>query len=135
MTVFDEGGELVGMYNSTMEAHFLPPVQDRLGSLMTTSRASSNSNIHYLDFNDSPLDQPGPNKPEWQAYLGEYDVIWEDEPDSTATITVKNGYLYFRDGKCEEHEPGLFFVYDGEALDLRLIPYTYATQKIRKRAQ
>ena len=100
---------------------------------MIVSRRVGNHNCHYLDFNDSPSDPPGPSKPEWQALVGEYDVLWEDEPDSTVTISTRNGYLYYRDGKCEEHEPGLFFLYDGEAIDFRSKPLTFATQEIRKR--
>ena len=65
--------------------------------------------------------------------MGEYDVILQDEPNSTVTVTVKNGYLYFRDGKCVEREPGLFFLNDGEVIDFRSSPPTFATQEIRKR--
>ena len=131
VTFFDDGGQLVGMYGSTREVRFLSSYGNRRGSMMMISRTYSNGNYHYLDFNDSPLDPPGPAKPEWQKYVGEFDVIWEDEPDSTVTITTKNGYLYYRDGKCEEYEPGLFFLYDGETLDFRSSPPTFATQEIR----
>jgi CubicO group peptidase (beta-lactamase class C family) len=134
MTIYDDGGELVGFYGSTREVRLLPSRGKQPGSMMLVSRTHSNSNSHYLDFNDSPLDPPGPAKSEWQNYVGEYDVIWEDEPDSTVTISLKNGYLYYRDGKCDEQEPGLFFLYDGEAIDFRSIPATYATQEIRKKS-
>ncbi len=132
LTFYEEGGELVGMYGSTMETRFLPSLGSRPGSMMTLSRTVSNSNSHYLDYNDSPLDPPGPARPEWQAYVGEYEVLWEDEPGSTATVEVRNGYLYFRDGKCEEHEPGLFFLYDGQSLDFRSSPPTFSYQEIKK---
>jgi hypothetical protein len=135
LTFFDDGGELVGMYGSTAEVRFLPPFGSQPGSMMTVSRTHSNSNSHYLEFNDSPLEPPGPAKPEWRQYLGEWDVIWADESDSTVSITTKNGYLYFRDGKCEEYEPGLFFLYDGEALDFRSTPPTFAAQEIRRKQQ
>ena len=133
LSFYDDQGELVGFYGSTMEVRFLSPLGSRPGSMMTINRAVSNSNSHYLDFNDSPTDRAGPDKSEWRAYVGEYDVLWEDEPTSTATIEVRNGYLYFRDGKCIEHEPGLFFLYDGEALDLRSARPTFANQEIRRR--
>jgi len=133
LTLYDDGGELVGMYGSTNEVRFLPPLANQPGSMMMVTRTVSNSNSHYLDFNDSSLDPPGPTKPEWQAYVGEYDVLWEDEPGSTAAVEIRNGYLYFRDGKCEEHEPGLFFLYDGEALDFRTSPPTFANQEIEKK--
>jgi CubicO group peptidase (beta-lactamase class C family) len=135
MTFYDDGGELVGMYGSFTEARFLPGFGDQPGSMMTVSRTHNNSNSHYLEFNDSPLDPPGPAKPEWQEYVGDYEVLWEDEPHSEVSITVENGYLYFRGGKCQEYEPGLFFLYDGEALDFRSEPPTFATQAIRRKQQ
>jgi len=133
LAFYEDGGELVGMYGSTMEARFLPRLGGRPGSMMIVNRTVSNNNSHYLDFNDSPTDLPGPARPEWQAYLGEYDVFWEDEPTSTAKIEIRNGTLYFRDGKCFEHEPGLFFLYDGQTLALRSSTPTFANQVIRHR--
>jgi CubicO group peptidase (beta-lactamase class C family) len=133
ITFFDDGGELVGMYGANTEARFLPPLGDQPGSMMTVNRIWGNSNSHYLEFNDSPSDPPGPAKPDWQKYAGEYDVLWEDNPTSTVTVSIRNGYLYFRDGKCEEYEPGLFFLYDGDTIDFRSTPATYANQEIRRK--
>jgi len=133
LAFYEDGGELVGMYGSTMEAHFLPRLGDRPGSMMMVARTVSNSNSHYLDFNDSVLDSPGPAKPEWQEYVGEYEVLWEDEPISSVIVEVRNGYLYFRDGRCQEYEPGLFFLYDGQTLDFRTSPATFSYQEIKKR--
>jgi hypothetical protein len=134
LTFYDDGGKLVGMYGATSELRFLPPLGDQPGSMMFVNRVYSNHNSHYAEFNDSTSDSPGPDKAEWQAYVGEYDVIWEDEPDSAAKVTIKNGYLYYRDGKTREIQPGLFVHYNGEVLDFRASPPTYATQEIRKRA-
>ncbi len=131
-SLYAEGGGRGFGSHMMEEARFLPPMGTQPGSMMTVSRSHGNSNSHYLDFNDSPLDPPGPARPEWQKYVGEYDVMWEDLLASTATVTTRNGYLYFRDGKCREHEPGLFFLYDGEALDFRSTPPTFASQLIRK---
>jgi CubicO group peptidase (beta-lactamase class C family) len=133
LTVFTDGGELVGFYSATNELRFLPPFTGRHGALMIVNRAYDNHHSHYLDFNDSPSDQPGPNKPGWQAFTGKYDVIWEDEPTSAAAVEVRNGYLYFRDGKAREVKPGLFVHYNGEMLDFRSDPPTYATQELRRR--
>lgn len=133
LTIFDDDGELVGMYGATSEARFLPPFGDRRGSLMTVNRVYSNSNYHYLDFNDAPSDPPGPGKAEWQRYVGEYDVIWDDRSMATVSVTTRDGYLYYRDGRCEEHEPGLFFLYDGETIDFRSSPPTAAHLEIRKK--
>jgi CubicO group peptidase (beta-lactamase class C family) len=133
MTFYDDGGELVGIYGTVSEARFLPPLGSKPGPMMLIIRSHNNSNSHYLDFNDSSQDSHGPDKPEWQQYVGDYDVLWEDNPYTTAAIEIRNGYLYFRDGKCEELQPGLFVHYDGEILDLRASPLTYANQEIRKK--
>jgi CubicO group peptidase (beta-lactamase class C family) len=130
---YDDGGELVAMYNGTSESRFLPPFGGQPGSIMFANRAHGNLNSSYLEFNDSPQDAPGPAKPEWNAYLGEYDVLWAGEVYTAALIEIRNGYLYYRDGKCREQEPGLFFRYDGETLDLRSDPPSFANLEIRKR--
>jgi hypothetical protein len=100
---------------------------------MFVNRIYSNNNLSYLDFNDSPQDAPGPARPEWRKYLGEYDVLWEGEPQAAALVEIRNGYLYYRDGKCREQQPGLFLRYDGETLDLRSDPSSFANLEIRKR--
>lgn len=101
--------------------------------MMTVNMPWGNHNSHYLEFNDSPQDPPGPDKPQWRQYAGEYDVLWEDDLASTVTVEIRNGYLYFRDGKCEELAPGLFVHYDGEVIDFRTTPTTYANQEIRRK--
>jgi CubicO group peptidase (beta-lactamase class C family) len=135
VSFYDDGGQLVAMYDARSEARFLRPFGIQPGSMMTVSRTHGNSNSHYLDYNDSPRDPAGPAKPEWRKYVGEYDVLWAGKPDSTVTIEMRNGYLYYRDGKCREHEPGLFFSYDGETLDLRSDPPTFANMEIRKKSR
>jgi CubicO group peptidase (beta-lactamase class C family) len=133
VSFYDDGGELVAMYDGTNEARFLPRLEGRPGSIMFVSRQYSNDNYSYLGFNDSPHDSPGPAKPEWMKYLGEYDVLWAGESYAAALVEVRNGYLYYRDGKCREHQPGLFFRYDGETLDLRSDPPSFANLEISKR--
>jgi hypothetical protein len=133
LTFYDDGGKLLGLYRAASELHFLPALGDQPGSVMFVSRVYSNHNSHHAELNDSLVDPPGPNRPEWQTYVGEYDVIWEDEPATEVEVTIRNGYLYYRDGKTRELEPGLFVHYNGEMLDFRTMPPTYATQEIRKR--
>ncbi len=70
-----------------------------------------------------PLDVADPRL---QSIAGRYG-------DSEVSITVKNGYLYYRDGKCAEREPGMFFRYDGEVLDLRSTPPHFANMELRRR--
>lgn len=73
-----------------------------------------------LDYVDGPGDKPGPNKPEWQKYLGTYRFKQYGKLRGTHKVHVKNGYLYFdRLRLVEEHQPGLFFSSTGEALDFR----------------
>ena len=49
-------------------------------------------------------------------------------------MTLRNGYLYYDGRRCVEHEPGLFFSNDGEAIDFRSDPPTAANLKLRKTA-
>jgi CubicO group peptidase (beta-lactamase class C family) len=82
--------------------------------------------IHYLGQdsvdtflpNDRPNEAPGPNRPEWSEYIGQY-----QGPafgiKYTTRIYLKNGYLYSSRGdgtKLLEYKPGLFFTTDGEAV-------------------
>jgi len=130
----DDDGFLVGTYDAIREVRFLPPAGGRPGAMMMVNKAFDNFNSHYRDFNDSPLDPPGPDKPEWRAYTGEYDEMWEGKIAGRAVVSVKNGYLYYKDGKCEELEPGLFFRCDGNILDFRTTPPNFACIVLRPRA-
>ena len=47
MTIYDDGGELVGFYGSTREVRLLPSRGKQPGSMMLVSRTHSNSNSHY----------------------------------------------------------------------------------------
>ena len=74
----------------------------------------------HLDFNESPFDKPGPAKPEWDKYTGNYSYYSQGKLSSNKVpVTMKNGYLYVYNYKLSEHEPGLFFTNHGEALDFR----------------
>lgn len=118
LSFFEDDGTLVGTYGSSHEVRFLPAYGDRPGALMTVNIRLGNHNMHYQDFNDSPADPQGPGKPEWRQYVGQYELLWDGVPYAKAAVAIRNGHLYFRDGKCEEFEPGRFFLYNGEVLDL-----------------
>ncbi len=60
-------------------------------------------------------------------------MLFENVSYGSAQVEIKNGYLYFNDGKCREHGPGLFFRYDGETLDFRRSPPVFANQILRKK--
>lgn len=73
-----------------------------------------------LDYNDGPGDAHGPDKKEWQRYVGDYHMLEWGKSLVTLKIYIKNGYVYIDERKLiVEHEPGLFFSADGEALDFR----------------
>jgi CubicO group peptidase (beta-lactamase class C family) len=78
----------------------------------------SYSDAQFLPLNDRPREVPGPNKAEWQSFVGKY---LEANGNST-TVTIKNGYLYIGwDGemKLTEYLPGLFFAADGEVIQFQ----------------
>jgi hypothetical protein len=76
------------------------------------------SGVEFMPFNDSPYEEAGPNKKEWQDFVGEYScTFWGGT--NTDSVMIKNGYLYLRDGgglKLFEYKPGIFFTADGEAV-------------------
>ncbi len=79
-----------------------------------------------MPYNGGPYDSPGPGKAEWNTYLGDYEIWLWGKLSDTLNLHLQNGYLYF--GKYRviaETEPGLFFLADGEALDLRGATPTY----------
>src|SRR5262249_41083411 len=69
-----------------------------------------------LDYNDGPHDTPGPDRKEWDAYLGDYAIHVWGKLDRHVKVYRKNGYLYFGELRLiVEEEPGLFFTCTGEA--------------------
>jgi CubicO group peptidase (beta-lactamase class C family) len=133
LAFYYDGGELVGMFGSVSEVRFLPSAGPQPRTLMIVNRRYSNADINYQALNDSPADPPGPDRPEWREHLGEYEVLWRGEPDRTVGVTLRNGYLFYGGRKCVEHEPGLFFSNDGEAIDFRSDPPTAANLTLRKK--
>lgn len=73
--------------------------------------------VEYWPVSERPDDEAGPNKREWQEYLGEYTIKTAGD---TVKVTVEHGYLYlsgWQGGvRLTEYEPGLFFTADGEAV-------------------
>jgi hypothetical protein len=78
--------------------------------------------VHDADmyaYAGGPNDPAGPDKPEWEKYVGSYEWLAGGTPVLTTRIQRKNGWLYLEHMKLVEHEPGLFFLPDGEYVDLR----------------
>jgi CubicO group peptidase (beta-lactamase class C family) len=76
--------------------------------------------VEFWPFNDNPDEEAGPNKKEWQDFVGEYSRK-SDTETFNVSIVIKNGYLYFnREGwggfKLNEYKPGIFFTADGKAV-------------------
>jgi len=86
-------------------------------------RAPRGPSFGDLDYNDGPADAPGPDKKEWRKYVGEYRLLVWGKLQDPLEVHIKNGHLYLDERKLiVEHEPGLFFSADGEALDFRQGP-------------
>jgi CubicO group peptidase (beta-lactamase class C family) len=73
--------------------------------------------VEYLPVSVRPDDEAGPNKREWQEYLGKYTV---KTSDNLVKVVIEHGYLYlsgWQGGlRLMEYGPGLFFTADGEAV-------------------
>jgi CubicO group peptidase (beta-lactamase class C family) len=77
----------------------------------------ASAGVEFVAFNDSPDEEAGPNKREWQDFVGEY-----SRESNNFTVTIKNGYLYLEDRgglKLNEYKPGLFFTPEGKAIILQ----------------
>jgi hypothetical protein len=73
----------------------------------------------FLDYNGGPEDRPGPNKPEWDRYVGKFRYTVFGQVSGNFEVRKQNGYLFVEDMRLEEFQPGLFFTSHGEVLDLR----------------
>jgi len=116
----DHKGDLVGVFGNYSELRVKPPIWGPNGSLVHLNRYSGS--CRYYDFHrpEKSKDRPGPNKAEWKRYLGRYRMLaWGRMQSSLLSICVKDGYLFCNDMRCIEFEPGLFFTFNGEALDFR----------------
>ncbi|HTE39929.1 MAG TPA: serine hydrolase domain-containing protein [Steroidobacteraceae bacterium] len=74
----------------------------------------------HLDYNDGPNDLLGPDRSEWDGFIGDYRTERWGKLEYEIKIYRKNGYLYGNEFRfIIEHKPGLFFTSDGEAVDFR----------------
>ncbi len=83
-------------------------------------RIFGSSGVEFWPFNDSPDEEAGPNKKEWQDFVGEYSRKADSETFNVS-VTIKNGYLYLdmKDWgwfKLNEYKPGIFFTADGKSV-------------------
>src|SRR5262245_16275013 len=83
-------------------------------------RIFGSSGVEFWPFNDGPYEEAGPNKKEWQDFVGEYSRKADSETFNVS-VTIKNGYLYLdmKDWgwfKLNEYKPGIFFTADGKSV-------------------
>jgi CubicO group peptidase (beta-lactamase class C family) len=83
-------------------------------------RIFGSSGVQFWPFNDSSDEEAGPDKKEWQDFVGEYSSK-ADTGTFNVSVTIKNGYLYLdmKDWgwfKLTEYKPGIFFTADGKSV-------------------
>jgi CubicO group peptidase (beta-lactamase class C family) len=91
-----------------------------------------NNGVTY-DYNDGPSDKRGPNKNEWNDYIGQYSLPTWGQKVEVLKVSKKNGCLYLDRLRLEEYRPGLFFSSTGEALDFRKKVPTWRNIRLKKR--
>jgi hypothetical protein len=88
-----------------------------------------------LDLNRAPDDPPGPDRAEWNRYLGNYVIDQWGTPSLSVTIQRLNGYLTLNGVRLiAEPNRGLFFTADGEAVDFRGGEATWKSLKLRRQS-
>jgi len=120
ISFYEDRGEVVGVFGQYSELRLKPPLAGRPGTLVQLNRLSGTVSYHAFHKPEKSVDQPGPDKAEWKPYLGSYRVLdWGRAPGFGVRIGIDDGYLTYNGMRCREHLPGLFFRFDGEALDFR----------------
>ncbi len=88
-----------------------------------------------LSFSESPLDGPGPSKPEWSAFVGPYRARAYGLED-TQTVALRNGYLdWGGQVRLSEHAPGLFFTADGDSVQFTGDSMSFANRRYERVAK
>ncbi|MGD8540289.1 MAG: serine hydrolase domain-containing protein [Candidatus Aminicenantes bacterium] len=133
MYIGDEG--LFGRFGEFSELRLKPSLKSRPGTIVILNRKSGECRLYDFHKPDASKDKPGPNKPEWQNYTGSYRILsWGRMAGRIVIIGRKDGYLTWNGARCHEYLPGLFFKYDGEALDFRgTIPTARNIMLIKKK--
>ena len=121
LAFYADGDEVVGLLGKYSELRAKPPLgEDEPGTIIIMNRLTGTCECYDFHKPGPAADKPGPNKPEWKPYLGTYKTLtWGRTFGFLVNIAVADGYLTFNGTRCREYLPGLFFTYDGEALDFR----------------
>ena len=86
------------------------------------------------DFNDSPNLPKGPNKDDWDQYIGKYVYTVYEQIENSLNVSRKNGYLYLDNYRLTEYQPGHFFTCDGESLYLKGDKKSWRNISLRKKS-
>lgn len=115
-----DGQTVVGVFGKYSELRVKPTLQGRGGTLVHLNRLDGT--CRYYDFHkpERGRDTRGPDKPAWDRLAGRYQMLsWGRIPGGTLRVRKVNGYLTVNGSRCFEYLPGLFFTFNGEALDFR----------------
>jgi hypothetical protein len=86
--------------------------------------------------NELAGEPPGPAKPEWSQFTGDYEAhVWGET--ATVSVALRNGYLFVsRDGgtKLLEYAPGFFFTVWGESVTFADGTMIYGNRKFVRKA-
>jgi len=125
---------LVGKFGKFSEMRFKPSLNGKPGTIVTLHRKLGTCSHYDFHKPDSSRDKPGPNKSEWQKYLGVYRMLmWGRMAGRIVKVATNDGYLTLNGTRCHEYLPGLLFQYNGEALDFRGTIPTYRNIMLIKR--
>lgn len=121
LAFYADGGEVVGLFGKYSELRAKPPLgEGEPGAIIVMNRLTGTCENYDFHKPEPAADKPGPNRPEWKPFLGTYKTLtWGRTFGFMVNIAVGDGYLTFNGTRCREYLPGLFFTYDGEALDFR----------------
>jgi len=86
-----------------------------------------------VDYNDGAGEAMGPDAAHWSAYEGTYVIDQWGKKAMDVTVDRRNGHLYINGTRLWiEHETGLFFTVDGEAVDFRHSQKTWRNLILRR---
>jgi len=121
LTFYADAGEVVGLFGKYSELRAKPPLgEGEPGAIIIMNRLTGTCENYDFHKPEPARDKPGPNRPEWKPFLGTYKALtWGRTFGFMVNIAVADGYLAFNGTRCREYLTGLFFTYDGEALDFR----------------
>jgi CubicO group peptidase (beta-lactamase class C family) len=86
----------------------------------------------WFDYNEGPLDAPGPARSSWRELLGTYRIRMLGRDVQSKHVRLVKGHLFIDELRALEYQPGLFFESTGEALDFRTDPPTWGNIRLVK---